>query len=142
MGHIAMPLRRFALLVGAGAAVGCGNLFGPPDRALKVETNKATYVLGDQVVVRMENVSDRHVTMSGCPNAPATIVDQQLNGHWVDVGAFNATCLDNFGVQEVILPPGHAFSFAISVFDTGSYRFRVFQGSRILGISNAFTATQ
>jgi len=135
-----MPLRRLALLVGASAAVGCGNMFGPPDRALKVETDKSTYVLGGQIVVRMENVSDRHVVMSGCPSAPATIVDQQVSGHWVDVGAFNATCLDNFSVQEVALPPGQTFSFAISAFDTGSYRLRVFQGSRILGISNAFAA--
>src|SRR4051812_2597304 len=99
-------MRRIVLAVSAFALISCDNAFGPHDRALRVTTDQMLYSEGDAMRVTLVNRSSESVTMSGCPNAPATIVDQKLSGRWVDVGAYNATCLDIFGSQSITLAPG------------------------------------
>ena len=133
--------RTFALGVAAVLA-GCADLFGP-SRDLQITTDRESYSASDGIVVTIRNVSDRTVSFTACsegsPPLPQRKLDRAEIRGWSELDSWSAICPTHTMPVVVPLQPDEELRLDWGpVSHSGTLRFRVVEGERILGTSNAF----
>ena len=131
-----------ALLIGLS---GCTDWLGP-SRDLVVRTDRQSYIGNDRILTTIRNVSDRTFSFTACsagsPPMPHRKLDRRTDERWTELDSWGAYCQHNTVPVEVPLAPGEEIVLVWGVGrSTGTLRFRVVDGPRILGISNTFTVT-
>ena len=90
-------------------------------RAISIETDRAAYVPGGQVLVHFRNDSQEPLGYNGCVG----VLEVRLHGDWVTVGpaAGEHPCLDRLFALQPLTLETVALDLALSL-SPGTYRYR------------------
>ena len=112
---------RYAALVLAALAIGCQAAAAKP--SFRLETDRARYMAGDSILVRIQNVTDTTVGYNTCPR----VLERQEGGRWIAEESFpppTGMCT----LPSYPLAPGATapLRFALpAVAPAGTYRVRL-----------------
>jgi hypothetical protein len=136
--------RKLPALVGCLAILACGT--AEPDIRLMVTTDRDSYTLigaHANVGITVENVGDRGVALSGCPQPPFTVIEYRSHGRWHEEGSHGIICQAIYTTRTIALQPGTRLAYNVSVSRPGRYRLRVLAGvdpahADAVAVSNEF----
>lgn len=116
------------LLAGAG---GCSIATSPAlDAVLSAVSEHPTYALADapQPQVTLQHGGGPAIVLSGCPEAPAAILERRGAQGWMQEGTRGVFCQAVYTMELDTITAGAARQFRIGVSRAGTFRVRVLIG--------------
>ena len=107
----------------------CGT--AEPEIQLLVTTDRYAYTLigaHADIAVAVENVGDRGIELSGCPQPPFTVIEYRSEGKWHEAGSHGIICQAIYTTRTIALQPGERLVYHLWVGRSGRYRLRVLAG--------------
>lgn len=126
------PLRA-SMAVGIALAVlaACSSPTAAVMRAnLGAVSDHATYVLAEGAVaaITLRHDGGPAVVVSGCPEAPAAVLERREAAGWSEEASRGIVCLGIYGTETDTLRGGTSRTFAFTAYRRGTYRVRVLIG--------------